>query len=59
MKKALKGKCFGDVGQVKQKMAETIKGIKIDEFKNCVEQWKNILIHVLHRVESTLKVTEI
>ena len=40
MKKVLKGKRFGDVEEVKQKMAEALKVIKIDEFKNCLEQWK-------------------
>ena len=40
MKKVLKGKCFTDVEEVKQKMAEALKGIQIDEFKNCFEQWK-------------------
>ena len=34
MKKILKGKCFADVEEVKQKTAEALKGIKIDEFKN-------------------------
>ena len=29
--------------EVKQKMAEVLKGIKIDEFKNCFEQWKKHL----------------
>ena len=29
--------------EVKQKMTEALKGIKIDEFKNCFEQWKNSL----------------
>ena len=32
MKKVLKGKCFDDVGEVKEKMAEALKGIKIDKF---------------------------
>ena len=40
MKKALKGKCFADEEEVKQKMAEALKGIKIDEFKNHFEWWK-------------------
>ena len=40
MKKVLKGKCFVDVEEVKQKMAEALKGIKIKNFKNCFEQWK-------------------
>ena len=29
---------FSNVEEVKQKMAEALKGIKIDEFKNCFEQ---------------------
>ena len=41
MKKVLKGKCFVHAEEVKQKQAEALKGIKIDEFKNCFEQWKN------------------
>ena len=40
MKNILKGKYFDDVEEMKQKMAEELKGIKIDEFKNCYEQWK-------------------
>ena len=40
-------------------MAQSLKGIKIDEFKNRFEQWKNISIGVLHQLESTLKVTEV
>ena len=40
MKKVLKGKRFGDVEEVKQETAETLKGININEFKNCLEQWK-------------------
>ena len=42
MKKVLKGKCFADVEEVKQKTAEALKGIKIDKFKNCFEQWKHL-----------------
>ena len=38
MKKVLKGKHFAEVEEVKQKMAEALKGIKIDEFKNCFKQ---------------------
>ena len=56
MKKMLKGKRFANLEEVKQKMAETLKGIKISEFKNCVEQWKNISIGILHQMEGTLKV---
>ena len=29
--------------EVKQKMAEALKGIKIEKFKNCLEQWKKCL----------------
>ena len=59
MKKVLKGKYFADVEEVKQKMTEALKGIKIKEFKNCLEQWKNISIGVLHQKESSLKVTKV
>ena len=40
MKKVLEGKCVADVEEVKQKTTEALKGIKINEFKNCFEQWK-------------------
>ena len=40
MKKVIKGEHFASVKEVKQKMAEALKGIKINEFKNCFEQWK-------------------
>ena len=43
MKKVLKEKRFVNVGDVKQKTTEALKGIKIDEFKNCFEQWKKHL----------------
>ena len=43
MKNVLKGKCFAHVEEVKQKMAEALKGIKINEFKNCFEQRKKCL----------------
>ena len=59
MRKVLKGKYFTDVEEVKQKTAEALKGIKIDEFKNRFEHWKNILIGVFHQMESTLKVIEV
>ena len=60
MKKVFKGKCFADVEEMRQKAAEALKGIKIDEFKNCFEQWKkSLLIGVLHQMESTLKGTEV
>ena len=59
MKKVLKGKCFVDVEKVKQKMAEALKVIKINEFKNCFEQWKIISIGLLHQIECILKVTKV
>ena len=40
-------------------MAEALKGIKIDAFKNCFDHWKKIMIGVLHQMESTLKVIEV
>ena len=58
MKNILKGKHFAGVEEVKQKLAEALKGIRINKFKNCSEQvW--ILIGVLHQMESTLKVTKV
>ena len=42
MKKVLRGTCFADVEEVIQKIAGTLKGIKLDKFKNCFEQWKKI-----------------
>ena len=59
MKKVLEGKHFANVEEVKQKTAEALKGIKINKFKNCFEQWKNISTGVLHQTENTLKVTEV
>ena len=41
--KVLRGKRFDNVEEVKQKMAEALKGIKIDGIKNCFEQWKKCL----------------
>ena len=42
MKKFLKEKCFANVKEVKQtkKTVKALKDIKIDEFKNCFEQWE-------------------
>ena len=42
MKKVLKGKCFAGVEEVKQKMAEALKGIKINVFRNSLEQWESL-----------------
>ena len=43
MKKVLKGKCFADVEEMKQKMAEALRDIKTDKFKNYFEQWEKSL----------------
>ena len=52
LKKFLKGKRLANVEEVKQKMAEALKGIKINEFKN----WKKkILIGILHHMESVFE----
>ena len=68
MKTVLKGKHFANVEEVKQNkqnktkqnnLAEALKSIKIEEFKNCFEQWKNVSIGILHQMECTLKVTEV
>ena len=44
MKKVLKEKHFANVEEVKQKMAEALKDIQMDEFKDCSEQWKKVSI---------------
>ena len=59
MKKVLKGKRVADGEEEKQKTEEGLKGIQIDEFKTCSEQWKNVLVGVLHQMKSPLKVTEV
>ena len=59
MKKVLKGKCFADVGEVKQKMAEALKGIKLTSSNTVLSSGKNFLIGILHLMENTLKVTEV
>ena len=56
---SLQKETFCQCGSVKQKMAEALKGMKIDEFKNCFEQWRKVSISVLHQMESTLKVTSL
>ena len=43
MKKVLKGKCFANVEEVKQKMAEALKVIKINEFKTVLSTRKTSL----------------
>ena len=58
-KKSPQRETFVDVEEVKQKTAEALRGIKITEFKHCFEQWKNILIGVLHQMESIFMVTEV
>ena len=43
MKKVLKGQQFAYVEEMKQNMAETLKYLKIDKFKNYFELWKKHL----------------
>ena len=50
--------CQCERGETK-KMTEALKAIKIDEFRNCLEQLKKVSIGVLHWMESTLTVTEV
>ena len=47
------------VEEVKQKAADALNGIKIDEFKPCFEQWKKVPICGLHQMESALEVTAV
>ena len=42
MKKVLEGKRFANAEEVKQKIAEALKGIKIDEYKTVLSSGKNI-----------------
>ena len=41
--KLLKGNCFANVEEMRQKTAVKLKGKKIDEIKHCFEQWKKRL----------------
>ena len=59
MKKVLKGKHFVNMEEVKQKMAEALKGIKSLSSKTVLSSGKNVLIRILHQMESTLKVTSL
>ena len=59
MKKVLKGKHSANVKEVKQKMAEALKGIKIVELKNDLSRGKNVSVGILRQMESTLKITEV
>ena len=59
MKKVLRGKHFDNVEAVKQKMAEALKGIQINEFKQCFEQWKKHLTGALHKIGITANGTEV
>ena len=59
MKKVFKGKCFADVEEMRQKAAEALKGIKIDEFKNCFEQCERCLRRCIASNGEYLKVTEL
>ena len=55
----LEGRCFANVEELKQKMVEALKGIKIDKFKTVLSSGKNVSIGVLHQMESTMKVAEV
>ena len=58
--KSSKGNVCGGGGETHtHQMAEAPKGIQVNEFKNCFEQWKKVLLQVLHQMESTGKVTEV
>ena len=62
MKKVLKGKLSADVEEVGEKIAEALKSIKIDEFKNYFDQWKKYLCKYTvsnYQMESTLKMTKV
>ena len=51
MKIVLRGKHFVNVEKVKPKAAKALRGIKINEFKNCLKQWgKKVLICILHPI---------
>ena len=59
MKKILKGKCLGDVEEVKQKQQKQLTSIKISKFKTNMSSGKNGSMGVLHQMENTLKVNEV
>ena len=59
MKKVLKEKHFANMEGVKQKIAETVTGIKTDEFKTRFEQWEKCLDRCIAQRESYSKVTEV
>ena len=50
---------FCRCGRGETKKSRSTKSIQIYKFRNCSEQWRNILIGVLHQIESALKVTEV
>ena len=52
-------RCGRDETNKQTKMSEALKGIKIDEFKNCFEQWKKVSTGILHQMESPLKLTNV
>ena len=56
MKRDLKGKCFENVEEVREKTTEALKAITLQEFQNCSEHWKSGGISVLILKESILRV---
>ena len=65
LKNVLKRKRFANVEEVKQKMVEALKGVKIDELKNCLEKWKKMsrslspFVSNFSQMENTSKMTEV
>ena len=58
-KKSPQRKTFADVEEMRQKIAEALKGIETDEFKMVLSSGKKVLIGILYQMESTLKITEV
>jgi hypothetical protein len=58
MKRDLKGKCFQNVEEVREKTAEALKAVTLQEFQNCLNNGKNGG-SVLLLKESILKVIKL
>ena len=59
MKKSPQMETFCQYGKGKQKTAEALNGIKINDFKNVLSSGKNVSIGALSQMGSTLKMTEV
>ena len=55
MNKVLKGKRFASVEEVKQNNNRSTKRHQNQAVQNCFEQWKKVLIGVMHQREGTLR----